>query len=176
MAFGDVNLQTDSVRGKYAGSPGGGGWPTIRVYNKATGYDGAFAGDWKDKNGLSGAMCDVFGNEENMQKYVEELGSTSLCSVVDGAGCSEKEMQFIEKWKGQEGVDAQLTRLTGMAGSSMKVRDACPAPPALPLATLPCTLSQRVVPFPTRQPDLKKWLSQRIAILKQLANAPKEEL
>ena len=47
MAFGDVNLSEDQVRGKFAGSPGGGGWPTIRVYNKATGYDGAFAGDWK---------------------------------------------------------------------------------------------------------------------------------
>jgi hypothetical protein len=120
VTFGDVNLQTDSVRGKYAGSPGGGGWPTIRVYNKATGYDGAFAGDWKDKNKLTGAMCDVFGNEETMQKYVEELGSTSLCKVSDGTGCNEKEVEFIAKWKGKEGIDAQLTRLQGMTAGSMK--------------------------------------------------------
>jgi hypothetical protein len=145
VTFGDVNLQTDQVRGTYAGSPGGGGWPTIRVYNKATGYEGAFAGDWKDKNGLSGAMCDVFGKEETMQKYVEELGSTSLCKASDGSGCSDKEKDFIAKWKGVEGVDAQLTRLQGMSGSSMK-------------------------------PELKKWLSQRTNILKQLAAAPKEEL
>jgi len=145
VAFGDVNLQTDQVRGKYAGSPGGGGWPTIRVYNKATGYDGAFAGDWKDKNGLQGAMCDVFGKDETMQKYVEELGSTSLCKVSDGAGCSEKEAEFIAKWKTAEGADAQLARLQGMAGGSMK-------------------------------PELKKWLGQRINILKQLTAAPKEEL
>ena len=139
MAFGDVNLQTDSVRGKYAGSPGGGGWPTIRVYNKATGYDGAFAGDWKDKNGLQGAMCDVFGKEETMQKYVEELGSTSLCSVVDGAGCSDKEKEFMEKWKAKDKAEitAQLERLKGMSSGSMK-------------------------------PDLKKWLTQRMSILKQL--------
>lgn len=144
MAFGDVNLQKDQVRGKYAGSPGGGGWPTIRVYNKATGYDGAFAGDWKDKNGLPGAMCDVFGKDETMQKYVEELGSTSLCKASDGAGCSDKEKDFIAKWTGAEGIEAQLTRLQGMSSGSMK-------------------------------PELKKWLSQRINILKQLS-APKEEL
>jgi hypothetical protein len=144
VAFGDVNLSQEQVRGKYAGSPGGGGWPTIRAYNKATGYDGVFAGDWKDKNGLSGAMCDVFGKDETMQKYVEELGTTSLCKVSDGAGCSDKEMEFIEKWKGKEGVEAQIARLTGMTGNKMT-------------------------------PELKKWLSQRIAILKQLG-APKEEL
>jgi len=132
------------VRGKYAGSPGGGGWPTIRVYNKATGYDGAFAGDWKEKNKLPGAMCDAFGKEENMQAYVEELGMTSLCKVGDGAGCTDKEKEFIAKWTGQDGVTAQLERLEGMADGSMK-------------------------------PELKKWLSQRIAILKQLS-APKEEL
>ena len=85
VAFGDVNLQEDPVRGKYAGSPGAGGWPSIRYYNKQTGYDGAFAGDWKDSNGLQGAMCDVFGKDENLQRYVEEMASTSLCSVVDGA-------------------------------------------------------------------------------------------
>lgn len=139
VAFGDVNLQEDPVRGKYAGSPGAGGWPSIRYYNKQTGYDGAFAGDWKDSNGLQGAMCDVFGKDENLQRYVEEMASTSLCSVVDGAGCTEKEVEFIGKWKElpQADVKAQHARLTGMTGSSMK-------------------------------PELKKWLGQRIAILSQL--------
>ena len=59
--FGDVNLAEDQVQGRYAGEPGAGGWPTIRAYNKETGYDGVFAGDWKDSNSLDGAMCDVFG-------------------------------------------------------------------------------------------------------------------
>ena len=66
-------------------------------------------------------MCDVFGKEENMQKYVEELGSTSLCKVSDGAGCSDKEKEFILKWKGSSDIAAQLARLQGMTGSSMKV-------------------------------------------------------
>lgn len=145
MAFGDVNLSEEQVRGKYAGSPGGGGWPTIRAYNKQTGYEGVFAGDWKDANKLSGAMCDVFGKDENMQKYVEELGSTSLCKVTDGEGCTDKEKEFIAKWKDKPAaeVSPQLTRLQGMTGNSMKA-------------------------------DLKQWLGQRIAILKQLV--PKEEL
>lgn len=137
MAFGDVNLSEEQVRGKYAGSPGAGGWPTIRYYNTKTGYEGAFAGDWKDENKLEGAMCDVFGKEENMQAYVEEMGMTSLCKASDGAGCSDREKEFIAKWKAQQGVAVQLERLQGMSGSKMK-------------------------------PDLKKWLSQRIAILKQL--------
>ena len=55
MAFGDVNLAEDDIRGQYAGSPGAGGWPTIRAYNADTGYDGVFAGDWKDANNLDGA-------------------------------------------------------------------------------------------------------------------------
>lgn len=145
MTFGDVNLSEDQVNGKFAGSPGAGGWPTIRAYNKQTGYDGVFAGDWKEANKLDGAMCDVFGKDENMQKYVTELGATSLCKVSDGAGCGDKELEFITKWKGKPSSDvpAQLTRLQGMSGSSMK-------------------------------PELKQWLGQRIAILKQLA--PKDEL
>lgn len=149
MAFGDVNLSEDQVRGKYAGSPGGGGWPTIRAYNKQTGYEGVFAGDWKDENKLQGAMCDVFGSVDNMQKYVEELGATSLCSIVDGAGCTDKEQDFITKWKDKPAgeVPAQLTRLEGMKGNKMK-------------------------------PELATWLGQRIAILKQFAKSAetKEEL
>ena len=67
VVFGDVNLAEDQVQGQYAGEPGAGGWPTIRTYNAETGYEGKFAGDWKDANSLEGAMCDVFGKEETMQ-------------------------------------------------------------------------------------------------------------
>lgn len=146
MAFGDVNLSEEQVRGKYAGTPGGGGWPTIRAYNTGTGYDGVFAGDWKEEKGLQGAMCDVFGKEATMQAYVEDLGGTSLCKVSDGAGCSDKEKDFISKWTGSASdiVASQLERLQGMTSKKMK-------------------------------PELKKWLGQRIAILKQLG-ATKDEL
>ena len=90
-------------------------------------------------------MCDVFGKEKHMQAYVEELGSTSLCKASDGAGCSDKEKGFIEKWTGKPDVAAQLARLQGMGDAKLK-------------------------------PELKTWLNQRIAILKQLNAAPKDEL
>mmetsp|Transcript_36717 Transcript_36717/g.93088 ORF Transcript_36717/g.93088 Transcript_36717/m.93088 type:complete len:92 (+) Transcript_36717:456-731(+) len=91
-------------------------------------------------------MCEELGNEEYMQAYVEEAGSTSLCKASDGAGCGEKELGFIAKYKEADlaSTKAQLERLQGMTGSAMK-------------------------------PELQKWLGQRISILKQLA-AAKDEL
>ena len=37
VVFGDVNLSKNQVR---IGSPGAGGWPTLRYFNKGTGYEG----------------------------------------------------------------------------------------------------------------------------------------
>jgi hypothetical protein len=132
VAFGDVNLSEEQIRGNY--NPGAGGWPTIRYFNQKTGYEGA---PYPKKT--SAAMCEELGNEENMQAYVEEMGSTSLCKASDGAGCGEKELEFIAKWKEADPKDtsAQLERLKGMSASKMK-------------------------------PELQKWLGQRLAILKQL--------
>jgi len=91
-------------------------------------------------------MCDELGNDDRMQAYVEDAGSTSLCSVATGAGCSDKEASFIGKWKAKSTEDAtkDLARLQGMTGGTMK-------------------------------PELKKWLKQRIGILKQLSGG-KDEL
>lgn len=94
-------------------------------------------------------MCDELGNDEYMTAYITEAGKTSLCSVVDGEGCSDKEKEFIEKFKGasQDKVTAQVSRLSKMAGGKMK-------------------------------PELAKWIGQRLAILNQFAEAftGKEEL
>jgi|Transcript_4086 hypothetical protein len=96
-------------------------------------------------------MCDELGNDEHMQNYVMDAGSTSLCSTETLVGCSDKEKKFIEtfKTKSAEDVQKQIDRLTGMAAKPMKE-------------------------------DLKKWLSQRLAILKQFKKAHggsnKEEL
>lgn len=115
VAFGDVNLADQDIRDGY--DPGAGGWPTIRYFNKETGYKGA---PYKQKT--SDAMCDELGDDSNMQAYVEEAGHTALCKASDGAGCNEKELKFIEEWTGKdkEAVDAQLHRLRGMAGSNMR--------------------------------------------------------
>jgi len=138
VAFGDVNLSEEQVRGNH--NPGAGGWPTIKYFNKATGYEGK---PYTKKT--SAAMCDELGKDENMQAYVEEAGSTSLCKVEDGAGCEDKEKEFITKFKAKtsEEIDAQLTRLNKMKDGKMK-------------------------------PDLIKWIRQRIAILKQLSTSKTE--
>ena len=60
VSFGDVNLSEEQVRGNH--NPGAGGWPTIKYFNKQTGYEGA---PYEKKT--DGAMCDELGNEENMQ-------------------------------------------------------------------------------------------------------------
>jgi len=139
VAFGDVNLSEEQVRGNH--NPGAGGWPTIKYFNKETGYEGK---PYTKKT--SAAMCDELGKDENMQAYVEEAGNTSLCKVADGAGCVEKEKDFIAKFKSKssEEIDAQLTRLNKMKDGKMK-------------------------------PDLLKWIRQRIAVLKQLAKAKAKE-
>jgi hypothetical protein len=94
-------------------------------------------------------MCEELGSDEYMMAYIEEMGSTSLCSAATGDGCSEKETAFASKWKTADhsAVSAQLARLRGMKGSSMKA-------------------------------ELKKWLDQRISLLVQLEKsaAVKEEL
>jgi hypothetical protein len=103
VSFGDVLLSESQVRtGPDGGdlSPGAGGWPTIRYFNKATGYDGAVYPKKTDK-----AMCDELGDEEYMEAYVTEIGGASLCAVTDGEGCTEKEKGFIEKWKGKPADD-----------------------------------------------------------------------
>ena len=143
VAFGDVNLAEDQVRSTPAGgehNPGAGGWPTVKYFNKETGYAGR---PYKQKTG--DAMCDELGNDVYMQGHIEEAGNTHLCRVSDGAGCGEKELKFIEEWKGKGAADvaAQVHRLNGMAASGMRA-------------------------------ELKGWVLQRLAILKQMK--PKEEL
>lgn len=133
--FGDVNLAEDEVRGKYAGTPGDGGWPTIRTYNAETGYEGAFAGDWKESNSLNGAMCDVFGKEETMQRYVEEMAGihapgvfvggklctdfSCLCEQSESGECSKQEIAYEAKFRDAPLADVQ-SRLKLLAASLAK--------------------------------------------------------
>jgi len=139
--FGDINLSQDQVRDIHGvgQSPGAGGWPTIRYFNSATGLGGA-----PYPKVLEGAMCEVLGKDENMRAYIEEQGMTSLCSVETNAGCSEKQIEFIGKWKAKDAgeIEPQLTRLQGMSKEAKSMK-----------------------------PELAKWLGQRIAILVQLQKA-----
>lgn len=98
-------------------------------------------------------MCTELGNDEYMQAYVEEAGSTSLCSVAEGnRGCGDKEKKYIAKWLGAAAakITEQKERLEKMAGDNAKMKA-----------------------------DLKKWIKQRLAILKQIvagAGGAKTEL
>jgi hypothetical protein len=146
VAFGDVNLSEEQIRGGH--SPGAGGWPTIRYFNKETGLTGASYEKKTDR-----PMCEELGNKvgdgvDYMSAYVEEQGKTSLCSAITGKGCDEKEKTYADKMKAKSGeeITAQLDRLGKMEGSSMK-------------------------------PELSRWLKKRVKILKQLSNGePKDEL
>jgi hypothetical protein len=73
-------------------------------------------------------MCTELGpGKPYMQQYIEEYGGASLCTVKTEAGCTDKEKTFIKTWKDKlagaataADVEKQITRLTGMQGSSMK--------------------------------------------------------
>lgn len=89
MSFGDVLLAEDGIRNGPNGGdlqPGAGGWPTIRYFNKQTGYDGKPY----DKQ-LPGAMCDVLGDTENMRDYVKAAreGSSVEMKLLAAAHAAE---------------------------------------------------------------------------------------
>jgi len=100
------------------------GYPTIKYFNGETGPKGTDYQGGRDVSALKTFVAD------NLEQK---------CLKDDTAGCSEKEAEFLGKWKEKtaEDIKAQLDRLNKMSSGSMK-------------------------------PDLKKWLNQRINILKQL--------
>jgi hypothetical protein len=147
--FGDVALSENQVRtihGVDQGA-GAGGWPTVRSFNKATGYGGKA---YEKKTSM--AMCDELGPKETyMEQYVEEAGGASLCSVFKKeTGCSEKQVAFIDKWetKPKDEQASQLKRLEAMIDTATK----------------------------DIKPDVLTWMKQRANIFKQLTKGPKEEL
>ena len=100
------------------------GYPTIKYFNGETGPKGADYSGGRDFDSL--------------KKFVEDNLEVK-CLLDNTEGCSDKEKEFMGKWKAKDKAEitAQLERLKGMSSGSMK-------------------------------PDLKKWLMQRMSILKQL--------
>lgn len=66
-------------------------------------------------------MCDELGDLDMMMDYIEKAGSTSLCAI-DGKGCDERSLKYLEKMKVKSKADleAQIKRLQGMEGDSIK--------------------------------------------------------
>lgn len=106
VSFADVNLATDRITEPY--NPGSGGWPTIRYFNKKTGVDGK---PYTQKT--DGAVCDELKQRKYMKGYVEEAGSTMLCNVSSKAGCTDGEIEYVDKWNARtpEEVDVELAKL-----------------------------------------------------------------
>lgn len=116
VSFGDINLSKESIRGEF--SPGAGGWPTVRYFNKETGYGGK---PYPKKT--SKAMCDELGDEKYMEEYVMEMGGVYACDVSNGEGCSLKEAKYIKKMKEKKTAEyrsKQLKRLEKMSQGRMK--------------------------------------------------------
>lgn len=109
-------MSEDQVRGNH--NPGAGGWPTIRYFNKDTGYEGKPYSKKTDA-----AMCDELGQDEYMDAYIMEAGNTVLCSVESLEGCSEKEKKFIDVWKEKtpEEISKEIARIENIKTAKMTV-------------------------------------------------------
>lgn len=148
VVFGDVVLSGGGPRGGPTASPGAGGWPTIRYYNKATGVDGH---NYDKKTDMS--MCDELGpkGDHYMTDYVMEAGGTSLCSITEPyKGCGEKEIKFIKKMAEGDAANVakQVDRLAKMKND--------------PKSKMTASAAQ--------------WMNQRLAILAQLSKRDPADL
>jgi hypothetical protein len=113
----------------------------LRHYNKETGIQGA---QYEQKT--SKAVCDEMKEDSYMETYVMEAGVLSRCVVSSEEGCSDKEKEYISKYRGKDIAEAveQSGRLAEMA----KTKGA----------------KQSVTGY--------KWLAARRAILKQITSQP----
>ena len=100
------------------------GYPTIKYFTSE--------GDAKGEDYQGGRDLSA------LKTFVSETLEVK-CLLADDAGCSDKEKEFMGKWKDKPKAEAeaQLARLQKMIGGTMA-------------------------------PDLKKWVAQRMGILKQL--------
>ena len=74
VQFADVVLSGGGPRGGPTASPGAGGWPTIRYYNKGTGVDGA---SYVKKT--NDPMCTELGPEGGLlPDYIIEAGGITV--------------------------------------------------------------------------------------------------
>lgn len=121
VMFADINLseRDQSVIRGSPHNPGEGGWPTIRYFNKQTGYPGGAYIKKTDK-----AMCDELGTLQAMTDYIVDYAGTSTCDILSlssNKGCSQRELAYIEKIKHKSVKEQshQLNRLEGMVQKPM---------------------------------------------------------
>ena len=129
VTFADVSLRDashDIIRG-HPYSVGVGGWPTIHYFNRdVVGVvDGDGTGDlvpvgvgvgkYQKKTSLS-ISVELGPKYDYMLQYIEDVGNTILCNVVTLVGCSQQELQFVQKWnsttKTNQQQQKELSRLS----------------------------------------------------------------
>lgn len=98
--FGEINWSEEQFSEAFGVNqePGNPGWPTIRYFNKGTGYGGK---GYKQKEPELDLDAEL-GNEEHMRNYVTEKSGVSPCDVVWGTDCSVMELKYIGKWIGPD--------------------------------------------------------------------------
>jgi len=81
VSFGDINLSEEQIRGNH--NPGAGGWPTVKYFNKQTGYDGQ-----KYEQKTSDRICEELGKDEYMEAFVMEQvrAAAAECAAVRLSG------------------------------------------------------------------------------------------
>jgi len=106
VSFGDIDLSRERIVNEHW-APGVGGWPTIMYFNQETGVEGGHYYQYTDD-----PVCKELGNHDIMIAYVEEDGNTCMCKV-NGSGCGEDELSFIEKVKSknQEELTSELEKI-----------------------------------------------------------------
>ena len=121
VVIADVDCTVES---ELCGDYGVQGYPTIKYFTSE--------GDAKGEDYQGGRDLPA------LKTFVSETLEVK-CLLADDAGCSDKEKEFMGKWKDKPKAEAeaQLARLQKMIGGTMA-------------------------------PDLKKWVAQRMGILKQL--------
>mmetsp|Transcript_41747 Transcript_41747/g.135003 ORF Transcript_41747/g.135003 Transcript_41747/m.135003 type:complete len:159 (+) Transcript_41747:323-799(+) len=99
VSFGDVDWSEEQFSRAFGVNQnvGDGGWPTIRYFNRGTGYGGK---PYKKKT--DDELCVELGDNENLQQYIQEKSGSSFCDVVWGTDCSDMELKYIDTWIGHE--------------------------------------------------------------------------
>jgi flagellar motility protein MotE (MotC chaperone) len=66
------------------------------------------------------SICDELKDEDAMKAYVEDAAGISGCSV-DGTGCDERSLKFLEKWKDKhpQVIHNELDRLMTLLEGDM---------------------------------------------------------
>ncbi|KAJ1624462.1 hypothetical protein T492DRAFT_1046852 [Pavlovales sp. CCMP2436] len=107
VLIADVDCTTEPAKElceKYAVQ----GFPTLKYWTSDTGSDGA---DYEGGRDL-----------DSLKKFIDE-NLAAKCLVAEPSACTEKEVGFIAKMEakgGKEEAGAELKRLEGMKGASMK--------------------------------------------------------